>query len=270
MKLAISNIAWPLSADAAVADALGELGVRGIEIAPTKVWPSPLEASDAALDAYRRFWEARGISIIAAQALLFGHPELTLFEDAATRERTFTYLAGIVRVCARLGAKALVFGSPKNRRIGSRAVMDVTPEAIDFFGRLAAVAASHETCVVLEANPPEYGADFITDAGQAAGLVMTVNHPGFRLHLDSACMTLAGDDPREVIPAAAPLLAHFHASEPQLAALGTGGIDHARFAAPLAAIDYRGWVSIEMRQPEPFDVTQIERAVRLAQGVYGG
>lgn len=270
MKIAVSNIAWPVEADEAVAGALAALGVTGIEVAPTKAWPNPLDATDAAIDEYRRFWEARDIAVVAAQALLFGRPELTLFDDAATRERTFTYLSGIVRVCARLGAKALVFGSPKNRRIGNRAVADVLPEAVEFFGRLADVAASHGTCVVLEANPPEYGADFVTDAAQAADLVRSVNHPGFRLHLDSACMTMAGDNPDEVIPAAAPLLAHFHASEPRLAPLGTGGVDHARFAAQLRAGNYAGWVSIEMKQTDPFDVNSVGNAVRMVQEVYGG
>ena len=268
MKIAISNIAWPIEADAAIADVLVELGVSGIEIAPTKMWPAPLEASDAAIDAYRRNWEAHGIAIIAAQALLFGHPELTLFEDAATRERTFTYLSGIVRACARLGAKWLVFGSPKNRRRGSRDVKDVLDEAIDFFGRLGEIAAAAGTCIVMEANPTEYGADFITNAAEAIALVKSVNHPGFRLHLDTACMTLAGDDSNEVIPTAAPLLSHFHASEPQLAPVGDGPVDHRRFAAYLRAIDYRGWVSIEMRQTERFDLKDIQRAVRRVQADY--
>jgi D-psicose/D-tagatose/L-ribulose 3-epimerase len=267
MKIAVSNIAWPIDADEAIADVLVELGVTGVEVAPTKVWPNPREASDAAIDAYRRRWEARGVSIVAAQALLFGRPDLTLFDDVATRERTFTYLSEIVRVCARLGAKALVFGSPKNRRTGPRNLLDVLPEAAEFFGRLADVAAAHGTCVALEANPPEYGADFVTDAGQAAALVLLVNRPGFRLHLDSACMTMAGDDPAEVIPAAVPLLAHFHVSEPHLAAIGEGGVDHARFAARLAAAGYRGWLSIEMRQPDPFDVNVIRQSVRRVQAV---
>jgi sugar phosphate isomerase/epimerase len=268
MKIAISNIAWPIEADAAIADMLGEQCVTGIEVAPTKIWPNPLEATDTAIDDYRRWWESRGISIVAAQALLFGRPELTLFENASTRERTFTYLSGIVRVCARLGAKALVFGSPKNRRISNRTLSDVLPEAVEFFRRLGEVATVHETCIVLEANPSEYGADFITDAGQAAELVTMVSHPGFRLHLDTACMSLAGDDPDDVIPGTAPLLAHFHVSEPHLAPIGTGGIDHARFAAQLREIDYRGWVSIEMRQIEPFEVNGIREVVRRVREVY--
>src|SRR5438477_315577 len=140
MKLAVSNIAWPREQDAAVADALRELGVTGIEVAPTKVWPQPLAATDAEVDAYRRFWNDRGIEIIAAQALLFGKPELTLFDSPETRARTLDYLTGIVRLCSRLGAGALVFGSPKNRRVGNGSPHKARQVAAEFFGRLAGVA----------------------------------------------------------------------------------------------------------------------------------
>ncbi len=268
MTLAISNIAWPVEADRAVAEMLVESGVTGIEIAPTKVWSKPLEVSDAALRDYRRFWERRGLPIVAAQALLFGQPELTLFKNAETRERTFTYLCGIIRVCGQLGAKSLVFGSPKNRQRGDRTLEEVWYEAITFFTRLAEEARESGTCIVLEANPPAYGADFIITAGEAIELVQVVNHPGFRLHLDSACMTLAGDDPAAVMHTASPLLAHYHASEVNLAPLGTGSVEHTRFARSLVETRYQGWVSTEMRQPEPFDLEALRSAVRVVKAAY--
>src|SRR5437868_858804 len=217
MKIAISNIAWPVQQDAAVARLLHQLGVRGIEVAPTKVWSSPCEVNDAEIQAYRRSWESWGISIIAAQALLFGRPELTLFENARTREATLAYLRGIIRVCGRLGAKVSVFGSPRNRRLGGRDRATVWQEAIDFFRRLAEVAKAEGTTVGIEANPPAYGADFVTRAAEALELVQAVHHPNFLLHLDTACMTLAEDDPGKLIPKAADVLAHVHASEPHLA-----------------------------------------------------
>src|SRR5687768_2716780 len=109
MKLAVSNLAWPASQDATAADLLSELGLCGVEIAPTKVWPDPLSASDAAIDAYRGFWESRGIAIVAVQALLFGRPDLTVFASAETRDRMLIYLRGVLRLAARLGAGAAVF-----------------------------------------------------------------------------------------------------------------------------------------------------------------
>ena len=45
MKTAISNIAWNLPDDERVAGWMKEHGVGGVEIAPTKIWPKPLDAT---------------------------------------------------------------------------------------------------------------------------------------------------------------------------------------------------------------------------------
>ncbi|MGL6096385.1 MAG: sugar phosphate isomerase/epimerase family protein, partial [Fimbriiglobus sp.] len=253
MNIAVSNIAWPADRDDTVAARLVALGATGVEVAPGKLFPSPVDATDAEIDARRREWEGCGLPVVAAQALLFGKPELTLFASAEIRARTLKYLVGIARVCGRLGARALVFGAPKNRLTGGRDRTAVFAEAVEFFGKLAAAAADAGTAVVMEANPPEYGADFATRAADALELVRAVDHPGFRLHLDSACMALAGDDPTAAVSAAGAALAHVHASEPNLAPVGGGSVDHAAFAAALRAGAYGGWVSVEMRQPEPYD-----------------
>ena len=270
MRLAVSNIAWPHADDAAVADRLRELGVAGVEVAPTKVWPDPPAAADADVDACRRFWNDRGIEVVAAQALLFGRPELTLFESADRTDATLAYLAGIVRVCARLGAGSLVFGSPKNRRTNGLPAEAVRAVAVDFFGRLADLAHAAGTAVVLEANPPDYGADFVTNAAEAVALVRAVNHPGLRLHLDTGCMTLANDPIGPTFDAGFGLLRHFHVSEPNLdPPEASGRVDHGAFAAELKARGYAGWVSLEMREPTPFAPDRLAAAVRFVRDTYG-
>ncbi len=268
MRVAISNIAWPLDQDALVADKLSELRISAIEVAPTKIWPAPLEATDAQIESYRHFWNSRGISIIAAQALLFGQPGLTLFEGTDARHHTLEYLKGIIRVCTRLGAESLVFGSPKNRRAGNQELSIVWQQAIEFFGRLGEIAKAEGASIVMEANPPEYGCDFVTRADEAFALVQAVNHPGFQLHLDAACMSMVSDSPEEIIPKVGSTLAHFHASEPGLAPVGHGTIDHSRFASVLAASGYSGWISIEMRQIDPFDVCAIQDAIEAVKASY--
>jgi sugar phosphate isomerase/epimerase len=271
MKLAVSNIAWPRDQDAAVADVLRELGVTGIEVAPTKVWPQPLEATDAEIDDYRRYWSDRGFEIVAAQALLFGRPELTLFESEETTRKTLDYLRGIVRLCARLGAGALVFGSPKNRRVGNGSPHKARLTAVEFFTRLGEIAEAAGTAVVMEANPPEYGADFATRAAEAVELVKAVNHPGFRLHLDTGCMTLANDPTGATFDAGFPLVRHFHVSEPNLDQPGTSAkVEHPAFAAELKRRGYSYWVSLEMREPKPFSLGGLAEAVRWMKRVYAG
>lgn len=133
MKIAISNIAWHSHEEESIATVMQELGVKGVEIAPTKVWQSPLAASDSEVTSYRNFWESKGIQIVAMQALLFGRPELTIFQNAEKRKETFEYLCGMIILASKLGIKNLVFGSPKNRIIGNMDINEVEKLAISFF-----------------------------------------------------------------------------------------------------------------------------------------
>lgn len=269
MRIAVSNIAWPVAQDDAVGDALFKEGVTGIEVAPTKVWPNPIGATEFDIKNYRRQWENRGISIVAAQSLLFGRPELSLFESPEIRGKTLNYLRVIVELCASLGAQCLVFGAPKNRRVGNREPQSVWPEAVEFFGRLAEHASAFGTTVVLEANPKEYGADFLMRAAEALKLVREVNHIGLRLHLDTACMALAGDTGIDFWEAIPDWLAHFHVSEPHLGSIRQSSIDHTWFAQRLREVRYAGWVSLEMREPEPFDLSEVLNSVRIIRSYYG-
>ncbi len=271
MRLAVSNIAWPAAEHEAVLPALRRLGVTAVEVAPTKLFPDPSAVSPADVDAVRSWWGDQGFGVVAAQALLFGRPDLTLFDTPAVREQTLNYLARVLATCGRLGAGACVFGSPKNRRRGDLPEAEAHDTAVSFFRRLAGHAADAGTTVVLEANPPRYGADFVTRAAEAVELVRAVDHPAFRLHLDTACMTLAGDAVRETFDAGFPLLGHFHVSEADLAAPGPGtAVGHAAFAAELSGHGYAGWVSLEMREPTPFGLDALVDAVRFVGEAYSG
>lgn len=269
MKLAVSSIAWPLAREEEAAALLRARGVAGVELAPTQRWPSPPEAPAAELDACRAAWEARGLPIVAAQAVLFGRPDLLVFGDDEARTRLVEYLGGVARACARLGARALVFGAPKNRRRGDLPAAEALDVAVDVFGRLARAAHAAGTAFVLEANPTEYGADFATRFDEALEVVARVDHPGLGLHLDSACMHLAGDDLVACARVALErgVLRHVHLSAPYLAPL----TDPAAATVPLSAFvealrrgGYTGWVSLEMRAPDPFDPAPLAASIDAA------
>jgi D-psicose/D-tagatose/L-ribulose 3-epimerase len=246
MKLAMSAIAWEPSDDDAAARILREHGFEGVELAPTKIFPRPDEASDTEIAACRAAWEKRGLRIVALQALLFGRPELTVFGE--TRDATLEYLARIIRLGARLGAHALVFGSPRNRARGSLPTTKAWARAVEFFRKLGRVAEEAGTCLCIEPNPPRYGADFIVDSEEAVRLVEEVDSPGFGLHLDAACARLAGEDLAARLRASAHVLRHVHLSEVDLAPVRAGGTsDVASIAAALREIHYSGYISIEMK-----------------------
>jgi sugar phosphate isomerase/epimerase len=272
MRIAISSIAWRVDEEPAVRDLLSERGIDAVEIAPGKIGPEPAELGPDALARYRNFWRERGIEIVAMQALLFGRGELALFGTGAQREEMFGYLARIVRVGGALGARALVFGSPGNRKRGALSLAVAAELAAPFFRRLGEVALENGTCLCIEPIPPESACDWIHSAAQAREFVDLVAHPGFGLHIDAAALHMAGEGAAQ-IRANAGRIRHFHASEPQLAPVGAGSlVSHASFAEALRACGGVPAVSIEMRQVEQVasNLPHVERALAHVQRVYGG
>jgi len=269
MKVAISNIAWPQPEEEAAAEMMQSLGVRGVEVAPTKVWPRPLEVAKADLNRYRSFWSGHGIAIVALQALLFGRPDLVIFGERTKRQETIDYLSGMMDVGAALGAKVLVFGSPVNRRAGALPREEVEEIALVFFHEVGRAAAERGVLLCIEPNPVEYGCDFITCAADALDLVKRVGSPGFGLHLDAGALTLSGESIHTVLDHGVSWVRHFHVSEPYLGQVGPAGADHRVFARALARAGYPGWVSIEMRAQEPYTLASVQTALRTALDAYG-
>lgn len=249
MRLAISNIAWNVSQDPHVADVLKSLEVEGIEVAPTKVWPRPLDVTEAEIASYRKLWTDRGIRIVALQSLLFGLPDLLLFGSASQYDEFREHLKGMIRLGWRLGASILVFGSPKNRwrgTLGSEMAFDL---AVPRFRELGDYAAQYGSCLCIEPNPPQYGCDFVTNSEQGAELVKAVGSPGFGLHLDLACMQLVREDIGRQVARLAREIRHFHISAENLGPVGEKQIaDCTGIFGILQGNGSSAWLSIEMRE----------------------
>ena len=249
MKLSVSNIAWSKHDDADVLDLLRSEQVSGIEIAPTKIWPGWEGVNKQSVDSYRSFLEGEGFVVPALQAILYGKPELQVF-DPNSHHDFLEHFALVADLAVDLGAKVLVFGSPKNRRRGQLAPTEAMKRAINFFRLAGDVCSRAGCCLAIEHNPVEYGADFGTNVAEVIELVKGCGHDAVKLHLDSGGLYLCGSENSVSLRNVAPLSVHYHASEPMLAPLANGVIDHAKLIKELMAADFQGWVSIEMCEPK--------------------
>lgn len=267
--LAVSNIAWPASANSAVRDMLVDLGVSGVEIAPTAVWSDPLAQTATEVARLRAYWEDHGIRIVALQALLYGREDLVLFGSGEARKAALDHLRGMIRLAGMLGAHALVFGSPGNRRRGGLPRAAAEAVAIPFFTDIATAAEDHGVTFCIEPNPPHYKCDYLNTTAEVVEIVSKVNRAGLGIHLDAAAITLNGEDPGSAVHIASPRLRHFHISEPRLAPIGSGSSPHEALSNALSRAGYEGWVSIEMRADMQADpVAHIRKAVEYALDAY--
>lgn len=269
MRLSISNIAWDVAEDEAVAALLKRYAVDAIDVAPSKYFPDPPTASDDDIARVRLWWSDRGITIAGMQALLFGTTGLNVFGMSTSQDAMLLHLARVCRIGAGLGATRLVFGSPRNRDRQHLNDAQARAIAVPFFRRLGDIAAEHGVTVCLEPNPACYGANFMTTSAEAAQVVERVAHPAIRMQLDTGTIAINGEDALTVLSDSAALIGHVHASEPDLAPLGDRGADHARAAAGLRQHLPGHVVTIEMlataNEPHP---VAIERALKVAIAHY--
>lgn len=266
-RLAASNIAWDPSEDDAVAAILRERGFTGVEIAHSKRWESPLDATKKEIAAYRSAWEKRGLQVVAMQALLFGRPDLLLFGSVTVRRALREYLTALVEMAHGLGARALVFGSPKNRKRGKVPIDEANGIAVEFFREVGAVAASRGCVICIEPNPPSYDCDFINTTSEAVALCEQIGSRGVRVNGDTGAMATNEEDPAVIVPRSLPLIGHFHASEPALAEV-VEGPRHQAAAGALRAGKYDGWVSIEMRAVDGSRLDGVARAASVVSRLY--
>lgn len=268
--MAVSNLAWDPGEDDKVAELMSSLGIAGLEIAPTRIWESPLTTSPVQRAEYKARWADRGITIVSLQALLFGRADLTLFESTAARTSTLDYLRRMIELAADVGASRLVFGSPRNRARGALPQEKADEIAVSFFRTVGELAVQAGCVFCLEPNPPQYDCDWITTVEEGSRFVREVAHDGIGLNADSGGITLAGEDPSAVLSNAASEIAHFHISEPQLAPIGDGGVAHRAFAEALGTTGYSGWTSVEMRPPPTSGrLGALARSFGLAVACYG-
>lgn len=269
MRLAISNIAWDIADDEAVAMLLRRFGVDAIDVAPGKYFPEPAKATDEDITGVRNWWFERGIEITGMQALLFGTTGLNVFGPPDAQDAMLQHLAAVCRIGGGLGAKRLVFGSPKNRDrtgLNDQEAMDM---AVPFFRRLGDVAECCGVMICLEPNPPCYGANFMTTSAETARVVTQIAHPAVRMQLDTGAITINGEDVDSIIGKYASLFGHIHISEPELVCLGDGGTDHSAVEFAL-----RNWlpnsvISIEMLPAKVGpNLSTLERAIGVAIHYY--
>lgn len=264
MKLSASNIALPAYDHAHYFPQLEEMGLAGVEVAPSRVWRETWSAlKSAEVSRYRKSVENAGLTVVGLHSLFFDHPELGLFRGPEVSRLTLGYLVHLSGVCRDLGGKTLIFGSPTARRRGNLSLIEAEAEVIDFFGTLCSQISHHGTCFCLEPLAAKES-DFVNSARDAIRIANAVNDQAFQVQLDAKALTAAGEMNQEIFSQAGLKLVHYHANEPDFGVLGSGAVDHEEIASLLHSVNYNGFVSLEQRM---LDVNEPLNAICMSVAI---
>ncbi len=267
MKCSVSNLAWQKERDEEVYRFLEQSGVDGLEIAPSRLFGETPYEDLKKVRAYRkRLWEMYGLSIVSMQSVWFGRKE-NMFVSSQERETLREYTKKAICFAREAGCGNIVFGCPKNRRLGEgKKKEQALPSALEFFAELGEYAAANDTVLALEANPPVYGTDFLNTTQEAISFLKRLQDiqgdrilHGLGLNLDIGTILINREDCKWIRnDETAEWIHHVHISEPELAAIKARGI-HREIADMLRSRNYGGYISIEMKGSA--DVEAVKSAV---------
>ncbi len=246
MKLGICNELfenWPWEK---LCDFAAAIGYQGIEVAPFTLADRVESITEQQRAALRESAESRGLEIIGLHWLLMKPPGLYITHpDAGIRGETARYLGELVGLCADLGGKVMVIGSPRQRNLLPGVKRDrAMGYAAEVFAPCLRFAQKRGVTLAIEPLSTRE-TDFLTCASDAVELIERIGHPNFRLQLDVKAMSYEYKPIPQVIRESAKHLAHFHANDPNLLGPGMGEIAYEPIIAALRAAGYDGWLSVE-------------------------
>ncbi|MEP3049722.1 MAG: sugar phosphate isomerase/epimerase family protein [Roseibium sp.] len=226
---------------------LAEIGYGGLEIAPGTLAKAPHLLSSAQAGEMREVCERHTLTITGLHWLLAPYPQLSI-TDPSKRAEAGEVLRGLIELCATLGGKVLVHGSPGQRAVPPGTDMAaLTQEVAEFFRPIADHAAKHCVTYCIECLSRNETV-FLNTLEEGADLVERVGSPAFRTMIDTSAAGLTEDTPvaeliRKWVPGG--MIGHIQLNDTNRGAPGTGDDPMNDIIAALVDVGWQKPMAVE-------------------------
>ena len=252
MKLALCNevlAPLPFAEQCRIAAALGYMG---LEVAPYTVCDDPAAMTDAEARALAGIAADHGLAITGLHWLLVKPAGLSITTpDAAIHAQTTAFMRRLCELCAAMGGRYLVHGSPKQRLIADgQSKADALARAAAAFADAGEAARAAGVTYCIEPLSADQ-TPLVNTVAEAVEIVRAVSNPHLRTMLDTSSAGLAESEPvakliRRWMPSG--LIAHVQVNDPNRRGPGQGEMKFAPILHALKETGYAGVVAAE-----PFD-----------------
>ena len=184
----ISNIAWYFEDTEQVFKIMCENQIFNVEVAPLELidcWDFP---NYNKLNLFCDICRDYGISISSMQSIFY-KKQINIFENM---KKSVKHMNFVKEICNMIKCPYIVFGSPKNRNTNKSQEASMS-ELNCFFKQLN---FAHEGLLIgIEANPAEYGTNFLNNYQQISKYMQEYNQlNSVRTHFDIGCYLLSNNN----------------------------------------------------------------------------
>ena len=247
------------------------LGYDGLEIAPFTLGHQPHRLVGVRRAQLRRIAEDQGLQITGLHWLLVTPEGLSsTSRDEGVRARTLDVMRRLIELCADLGGRVLVHGSPKQRAIEAGDSREsALARAFDAFAAIAEDAEQAGVTYCIEPLAPSE-TPLINTVEEASAVVQAIGSPAVRTMIDTCAAGNAESSPiPELIERWLPTgqVAHIHLNDPNRRAPGQGTLHFGPILQALKGHNYAGHAAVEPFVYEPDGPIAAARAIGYLQAL---
>lgn len=244
-------------------------GYDGLEIAPFTLSSDPASLTSKDLAEYRRIAEGEGVEIAGLHWLLAVPDGLSITSTDRNRlGKTIGFGMRLTEICAELGGRYLVHGSPAQRVLSPGEEVRCRANAIAYFDAVGKAAADNGLTYIIEPLS-RADTDFVNEPSEARTIIEALGHGSLATMID--CYAAARDchDPARLIAREVPkgAIAHIHLNDDNKRAPGQGGTDFAAVISALLSLDYLCDAAIEPFDYHPDGPLCAARAIGYIRGL---
>ncbi|HSA89767.1 MAG TPA: sugar phosphate isomerase/epimerase family protein [Burkholderiales bacterium] len=248
-----------------------KLGYDGLEIAPYTLSEEPHRMGAAQIAAARAAADDAGVAVTGLHWLLVRPTGLSISaKDETVRKKTVDVMLSLIDLCAALGGKYLVHGSPQQRRVEAGETRAAAmARAKDCFASIAGRARQAGVVYCIEALSSDT-TPLINTLDEAARMVEEIGSPSVRTMLDCSA---AGRMEKEPLPALVErwvprgMIAHVQVNDRNRRGPGQGEQRFAPLFAALKKHGYQGDVAVEPFDYVPDGPGAAARAIGYIKGI---
>ncbi len=271
MRIALCNEVIAPMPFPAQCEYAAKLGYDGLEVAPYTLSEEPQRLGSAQIAAARAAAEDAGVAVTGLHWLLVKPAGLSITaRDASVRKRTVDVMLALVDLCAELGGRYLVHGSPQQRRIEAGDTREAAlARAGECFARAAERAAKAGVLYCVEPLAAD-ATPLINTLEEAAALVNQIGNPALRSMLDCSAAGRSEAQPLDAlverwVPPG--MIAHVQVNDRNRRGPGQGEQRFAPLFAALLRNGYPGDVAVEPFDYVPDGPGAAARAVGYIRGI---
>ena len=269
MKISVSNIAWYQDSKKFLQflSFIKNLNCDGVEIAPSAIWNEPIESTKDERNTLKKNIKQFNLEFIGFHSLLFSKPNLKLFKDSNLRLETKKYIFKLIDLCSDLEGTKLVYGSPKSRELCGKKYQDCKNQSLEDFYEIAEHSKKRGTIFCLEPLSIKE-TDFITSLEEGGEIIKNVDHPNLKLHLDTKVLFRTKKEFKSLLFTYKDIIKHVHVGDENLMPPGTINKEHTEIGKCLRDINYKGFITLEMRRNLDNIEGSIKKSVKFIRENY--